>query len=112
MLAWLVKEGRLEIRVAVAVDEAGVPVAPGEHVPYFHEKIGLLRDHRGDGVAFQGSVNESATAWLANFESFSVYRSWDMGGPYFDTWAAKFEERWEGTVPGFKVRCASGRCPG
>ncbi|MGH9282048.1 MAG: DUF1156 domain-containing protein, partial [Acidimicrobiales bacterium] len=49
-----------------------------------HEKIGVLRDHRGDGVAFQGSVNESATAWSANFESFSVYRSWDSSAGYYD----------------------------
>src|SRR5262249_4015081 len=98
-----VREKRLEIRVAVAVDEHGTPVAPGAAVPYFHEKIGILRDHRGDGVAFQGSVNESASGWAANFESFSVYRSWDSSGAYFDQWATKFEHRWSGNVEGFKV---------
>lgn len=103
VLAWLVREGRLELRVAVAVDESGAPVPSGEHVPYFHEKIGVLRDHRGDGVAFQGSVNESATAWSANFESFSVYRSWDSSAGYYDVWRAKFEARWAGDVPGFRV---------
>nr|MDQ6944788.1 SNF2-related protein [Actinomycetota bacterium] len=103
VLAWLVREGRLELRVAVAVDQAGVPVAPGAHVPYFHEKVGVLRDHRGDGVAFQGSVNESATGWAANFESFSVYRSWDTSAAYFDVWTAKFEARWAGDVAGFRV---------
>lgn len=103
VLAWLVREGRLELRVAVAVDQAGVPVAPGEHVPYFHEKVGVLRDHRGDGVAFQGSVNESATAWAANFESFSVYTSWSTSAAYFDVWTAKFEARWAGDVAGFRV---------
>jgi hypothetical protein len=103
VLAWLVREGRLELRVAVAVDRGGVPVALGENVPYFHEKIGILHDVRGDGVAFQGSVNESATGWSANFESFSVYRSWDTSAAYFDMWARKFEERWAGEVPGFRV---------
>lgn len=103
VLAWLVREERLELRVAVAVDDAGAPVAPAEHVPYFHEKIGVLRDHRGDGVAFQGSVNESATAWSANFESFSVYRSWDTSAGYYDVWRAKFDARWAGDVPGFRV---------
>ena len=103
VLAWLVKEGRLEIRVAVAIDEHGIPVPSGVEVPYFHEKIGTLRDAAGDGVAFQGSVNESETAWSGNFESFSVYRSWDTSAGYFDHWAAKFEARWHGHVPGFKV---------
>lgn len=103
VLAWLVREGRMELRVAVAVDRSGTPVPPGEHVPYFHEKIGVLRDQRGDGVAFQGSINESATAWAANFESFSVYRSWDSSAGYYDVWRAKFEARWAGDVPGFRV---------
>jgi superfamily II DNA or RNA helicase len=103
VLAWLVRDGRLEVRVAIAVDRDGVPVAGRDFVPYFHEKVGVLRDHRGDGVAFQGSVNESATAWMANFESFSVYRSWDASAPYFDNWTRRFEDRWAGSVPGFRV---------
>lgn len=103
VLAWLVKEHRLEVRVAIAVDEHNVPVPPGLAVPYFHEKIGILRDFQQDAVAFQGSVNESATAWAHNFESFSVFRSWDGTAGYYDLWARKFEQRWEGEVPGFKV---------
>lgn len=103
VLGWLAKEGRLSIRVAVAVDSHGDPVPPGDEVPYFHEKIGILRDARGDGVAFQGSTNESATAWSRNFESFSVYKTWDGTVGHFELWAAKFEERWGGNVPGFKV---------
>lgn len=82
VLGWLAREGRLHVRVAIAVDERGEPVPQGQAVPYFHEKIGILRDHRGDGVAFQGSVNESATAWTHNFESFSVYRSWGGVTPF------------------------------
>lgn len=103
VLAWLVREGRLELRVAVAVDDAGRPVPPGQEVPYFHEKIGVLVDGRGDGVAFQGSVNETRTGWAGNFESFSVYRSWDGTARYYDHWVNRFERRWEGDVPGFRV---------
>jgi superfamily II DNA or RNA helicase len=103
VLAWLVREGRLEVRVAVAVDDHGRPVPTGAGVPYFHEKIGVLRDKRGDGVAFQGSVNESATAWTKNFESFSVYTSWGASAPYFDHWVQKFEARWHDKVPGFRI---------
>lgn len=103
VLAWLAREGRLHIRVAVAVGHDGEPVPPGDVVPYFHEKIGLLYDRRGDGVAFQGSVNESASGWTRNFESFSVYRSWDASADYFALWARKFQERWNGNVPGFRV---------
>jgi superfamily II DNA or RNA helicase len=54
-------------------------------------------------VAFQGSVNESATAWTHNFESFSVYSSWDGSAGHFTFWASRFEQRWDGKVPGFKI---------
>jgi len=103
VLAWLAREGRLHVKVAVPVDPAGTPVPPEHARPYFHEKIGVLRDALGEGVAFQGSVNESDTAWTHNFESFSVYKSWDGSAAYFDEWATKFDERWAGHVPGFKV---------
>lgn len=103
VLAWLAREGRLHVKVAVPVDADGVPVPPEHARPYFHEKIGVLHDAFGDGVAFQGSVNESDTAWTHNFESFSVYKSWDGSAAYFDEWATKFDQRWAGNVPGFKI---------
>lgn len=103
VLAWLAKEKRLEIRIAIPVDASGQPLTTSNGETYFHEKIGVLRDARGDGIAFQGSVNESATAWARNFESFSVYASWNATATHFSYWANKFEDRWEGKVPGFKV---------
>ncbi len=103
VLAWLAREGRLEVRIAVAVDDHGVPLVGGGLEPYFHEKMGVLRDAHGDGVAFQGSVNESATAWTINFESFSVYTSWDATATYFSFWANKFEQHWAGDLKGFRV---------
>jgi hypothetical protein len=103
VIAWLVREGRLQIKVAIALDPNGNPVPPGTHIPYFHEKLGVLRDSDHDGVAFIGSINESETAWTQNFESFSVFRSWDGTARHFDFWSAKFEERWEGHIPGFRV---------
>ena len=44
VLAWLAREGRLEVRIAIAVDDQGAPLVGGELEPYFHEKIGVLRD--------------------------------------------------------------------
>lgn len=103
VLAWLAKAGRLEVRIAVPVDRDGTPMVGGDMDPYFHEKIGVLRDAANDGVAFQGSVNESAQAWTRNFESFSVYPSWTEAAHYFSHWALKFEEHWAGRMAGFKV---------
>lgn len=103
VLAWLAREGRLEVRIAIAVDEQGTPHVGGESQPYFHEKIGVLRDVRGDGVAFQGSNNETATGWARNFESFSAYASWDATATHFSFWANKFDEHWAGRLTGFRV---------
>ena len=103
VLAWLAREGRLEARIAIAIDDQGTPLVGGVQEPYFHEKIGVLRDVYGDGIAFQGSVNESATAWTFNFESFSVYASWDATATHFSFWANKFEQHWAGDLKGFRV---------
>jgi hypothetical protein len=103
VLAWLAQQGRLEVRIAIAIDGNGDPIVGGAQDPYFHEKIGILRDNHGDGVAFQGSVNESATAWTKNFESFSVYSSWGSSSSYFSFWANKFDDHWAGRIDGFRV---------
>jgi superfamily II DNA or RNA helicase len=103
VLAWMARAGRLQVRIAVPVDAAGLPVVTHQNDPYFHEKIGVLHDAAGDGVAFQGSVNESATAWTRNFESFSVYASWDERAPYFRHWKHRFKQHWDGHVAGFRV---------
>ena len=103
VLAWLIKEGRLTVKIAVAVDAEGKPIVGDGSKPYFHEKIGVLRDDAQDAVVFQGSVNESAQAWTRNFESFSVYSSWGDATAHFAFWSSRFEQRWAGKVPGFKV---------
>ncbi len=103
VLAWLIKHRRLQVKVAIAVDDDGRALPDQESNPYFHEKIGVLKDQAGDAIAFQGSINESLTAWTRNFESFSVYTSWDGTAKHFAFWAAKFEKRWNGHIPGFKL---------
>ncbi len=102
VIAWLVRQGRLQIRVGVPCDPSGVAMAGAEAGQrYFHAKFGVLTDATGDQVAFKGSINESATGWQHNYESFDVYRSWraetwaDHGEPL----AREFEELWAGQPP-------------
>ena len=49
LLTWLVKEGRLEIKVAIPRLDGGI----------FHQKVGIFTDAQGDSIAFMGSLNES-----------------------------------------------------
>ncbi|SEP22959.1 Superfamily II DNA or RNA helicase [Halogranum amylolyticum] len=70
-LAWLLDEGKLEIRVAYMPDDK-------ERDPFrlYHEKLGIIGDDDGNRVAFSGSLNETQAGWTKNYESFDVFRSW------------------------------------
>lgn len=102
VIAWLVQQERLEIRIGVPCDSDGVPLAgtdAGQR--YFHAKFGVLADDAGNRVAFSGSINESASGWQHNFESFSVFRSWRAEGwaDHGEPLARRFEELWSGEPP-------------
>ena len=102
VIAWLVQQGRLQIRVGVPCDSNGVPLAGADAGQrYFHAKFGVLADDAGNRVAFTGSINESASGWQHNFESFSVYQSWraESWADYGELLAREFEELWSGQPP-------------
>jgi len=95
-LAWMVAEGTLEIRVVLPRDAHGAPIPAHLAQDYYHPKTGVFTDARGDRIAFSGSVNESATAWRKNYETFSVYFSWDATQAYLAQVVANFERLWQG----------------
>jgi SNF2 family DNA or RNA helicase len=66
MLAWMIAQGHLDVKVAIPVGSSGI----------YHEKVGIITDEAGNRIAFSGSVNETAGGWLNNRESFKVHRSW------------------------------------
>ena len=84
LLTWLVKEGRLEIKVAIPRSGGGI----------FHQKVGIFTDEGGDTVAFIGSLNESRLGWLLNDESISVFKSWESQA-HLGPIAEQFERLWE-----------------
>ncbi|WP_419551739.1 DEAD/DEAH box helicase [Candidatus Poriferisodalis sp.] len=102
VIAWLVQQGRLQIRVGVPCDPSGVPLAGSDAGQrYFHSKFGVLADDAANRVAFTGSINESAAGWQRNFESFNVYRSWraESWADYGEPLSQEFEELWSGQPP-------------
>jgi superfamily II DNA or RNA helicase len=68
ILSHLIADGILDIKVAIAEDQ--------NHIGMYHEKMGIFTDSEGNKVAFSGSMNETATAFHINYESFDVYCSW------------------------------------
>jgi len=96
VLAWMVGEGTLEIKVVLPRDEQGLPIPASQSQDYYHSKTGILTDAQGDKVGFIGSVNESETGWRRNYENFSVYFSWNETKPYLDQLSINFEHLWNG----------------
>ena len=99
VIAWLVQQQRLTIRVGVPCDSGGVPLTAAQAGHrYFHSKFGVVADAAGDRLAFDGSINESAAGWQENFESFSVYPSWKpaVWQDYGQRCVDDFERLWSG----------------
>lgn len=94
LLAWMIARGSLDVRVAVPCDVRRRPVAQA----IFHEKAGIIQDATGDRLAFNGSINETLTAWgsggSGNWESFHVFTAFDATNPHVEDEEATFARLW------------------
>ncbi len=87
-LAWMMRDGFLEVRVAAVVGSA-----PG----IFHNKAMVFRDAVGDVIAAVGSPNETSRGLGGNFEHLTVFTSWDSRR-YTDAQERFFEDLWAGVL--------------
>ena len=97
LLANLVASRILEIKIAVISDN--------DNLGMYHEKLGIMYDELGNIVAFSGSMNESSTAFMHNYESIDVFRSWSSN---FEEERAinkciAFRAIWNGEEPNMQV---------
>ena len=89
LLANLIADGILDIKIAVT--------ETGSLTGMYHEKVGIIEDQEGNKVAFSGSMNESANALLANYETVDVFKSWDeRDSERVQTKEEYFDRIWEG----------------
>ena len=96
-LGWMIANSKLEIKVAVVVDESGDPVDKEnvERRGIFHQKVGIFEDAEGNKISFSGSENESAPAWQINIEEFKVFREWkEYEKEYINIDLERFEKFW------------------
>lgn len=63
ILAWLISEGKLEIKIAFSSNNM-----------LYHEKFGIFYDEFGNKVGFSGSSNETYNGLVSNFEKVDVYK--------------------------------------
>lgn len=83
MLAWLVQQGLLEVRVGVMRAGPGI----------LHAKFGVITDASGDAVVFAGSGNESALGLRSNYEMLEVSTSWEDPERHH-RYVAEFDALW------------------
>lgn len=69
LLAHLIADDILDIKIAFTENEGNLGM--------YHEKMGIISDDNGNKVAFSGSMNESATAMMINYEAIDIFCSWD-----------------------------------
>ncbi|MDP2605919.1 MAG: helicase-related protein [Deltaproteobacteria bacterium] len=93
LLAWMVANQFLEVKVAVPCDEHRRPV-PAQGI--FHEKAGIIEDKTGDCIAFNGSLNETEAGWTRNWESLNIFRSWLGDDPRVAAEETNFAKLWSG----------------
>jgi len=97
LLAWLVANDRLQIKVAFLEPPSGYSI--------YHEKIGIFEDAEQSQVAISGSANESANAWQGNYERLDVFTSWggNDSGERCRNVRRAFSALWQDSTSGTRV---------
>ena len=82
----MIAEGKLSIKVAY------------QPLGIFHEKFGIFVDECNNKTYFNGSLNETTTAFLYNQESITISCSWknEEIGKFIDDELKYFNNLWEG----------------
>ncbi len=88
MLAWLVREGWLVVKVGLMRQADGI----------LHAKFGLFVDAQNDAVVFSGSGNESARGLRGNYEKLEVSTSWTDAERHHH-FQEEFAALWSGEDP-------------
>lgn len=97
LLATLISDGILDIKIAYTEDKNGLGM--------YHEKMGIIEDADGNKVAFSGSMNESSTAMSINYETIDVFRNWgdDFEANHVLLKENAFNSIWNDSEPNIRV---------
>lgn len=88
ILAYLLENNQLEIKVAIIFEDSGI----------FHQKVGIMTDSFGNSLSFSGSNNETVYGWTKNIEEFKVFKDWSPHSvSYFSSDRNNFDKLWNNT---------------
>lgn len=85
-LANLISDGILDIKIAITEEN--------NKIGMYHEKVGIMIDKEGNKIAFSGSMNETANALLANYETIDVFCDWNGEEERVKTKETAFDAIW------------------
>lgn len=92
LLAWLISNDFLEIKIGIVKNEEGYVGG------ILHEKTGILLDEEGNQILFSGSNNETFYGWSSkgrgNVEKFKVFVSWE-DSKFMEDDVLNFKEDWD-----------------
>ncbi len=97
MLANLIADGVLDIKIAFTEQD--------ERIGMYHEKMGLISDAEGNTVAFSGSMNETTSGLMLNYEAIDVYCSWqsESDARRVEDKRKAFDSIWNNTEKGVTI---------
>lgn len=94
IIATLLDRGDLKIKVGDPKGGDGL----------FHPKLGIGVDRDDNKISFEGSINETLSAWQYNYERFKVHRSWSRGeAKYVEEDISTFNALWNDFHPSVNV---------
>ena len=98
LLANLIADGVMDVKIAYT--------ATAKRLGMYHEKMGILKDKKGNKIAFSGSMNESQTAMSLNYETIDVFCEWksEDAAERVETKERAFDKIWENKEPNIKVK--------
>ena len=100
LLAWMVDNGILDIKIGIVHDEEGYVGG------ILHEKTGILTDEENNRIVFSGSNNETKSGISShgrgNLEKFKVFLSWE-DSKFMENDIEEFREYWYNLNPNLEV---------
>lgn len=100
LLAWMVDNGYLDIKVGIVKDALGYVGG------ILHEKTGILSDNEDNTIIFSGSNNETkaamSTRGKGNIEKFKVFLSWE-DSKFMEEDIDEFYNYWNNNDPYLEV---------
>ena len=88
ILAWLIKEGKLEFKLSFVMHDTNYELD--------HRKIGYFEKQNGQKIVFSGSVNESDSAYVRHGETLMIWDSFDEADlQYTTTFGQQLDDCWD-----------------